>query len=136
MSRVQPISISDDMQAAEQLCYISVVRKCSIDTMNTPMIGFRLDPKLTELMDARCLDLNISRAEWLRSLIVSEVGSPVGEGGGDDQIAIAEQLRVMTDRVGELIQAVEDLETWVLRRIDPVAERVTVVEGMLRIRGR
>jgi hypothetical protein len=100
------------------------------------MIGFRLDPQLTERMDARCLDLNISRAEWLRSLIVAEVGSPVGEGAGDDQVAIADQLRVMTDRVAELIQAVEDLEAWVLRRIDPVAERVTVVEGMLRIRCR
>jgi hypothetical protein len=98
------------------------------------MIGFRLDPKLTELMDARCQDLNITRAEFLRSLIVSEVGSPVGEGAGDGQGA--DQLRVMTDRVAELNQAVEDLEAWVLRRIDPVAERVTVVEGMLRIRGR
>jgi hypothetical protein len=128
------------MQAAEQLCYISVVRKCSIDTMNTPMIGFRLDPKLTELMDARCLDLNISRAEWLRSLIVAEVGSPVGEGGGDDQVAIAEQLRAMADRVSGLNQAIEDLENWTMRRIaagvDPVAERVAAIEGMLRVRGR
>jgi hypothetical protein len=85
-------------------------------------------------MDARCLDLNISRAEWLRSLIVAEVGSPVGGGSGDDQVA--DQLRAMIDQVAELNQAVEDLEAWVLRRIDPVAERVTVVEGMLRIRGR
>lgn len=100
------------------------------------MIGFRLDPALTELMDARCQDLNISRAEWLRSLIMAEVGSPVGEGAGDGQVAIADQLRVMTDRVAELIQAVEDLEAWVLRRIDPVAERVAAIEGMLRIRGR
>jgi hypothetical protein len=126
------------MQAAEQLCYISIVRKCSIDTMNTPMIGFRLDPALTELMDARCRDLNLSRAEWLRSLIVSEVGSPVGEATGDDQVA--DQLRVMTDRVSELNQAIEDLESWTMRRIaagvDPVVERVATIEAMLRVRGR
>jgi hypothetical protein len=102
--------------------------------MNTPMIGFRLDPLLTSLMDARCQDLNISRAEWLRSLIVAEVGSPVGEVAGEGQVA--DQLRVMTDRVAELNQAVEDLEAWVLRRIAPVAERVATIEAMLRVRGR
>jgi hypothetical protein len=108
--------------------------------MNTPMIGFRLDPKLTEMMDARCLDLNISRAEWLRSLIVAEVGSPAPSPTGDDQVAIADQLRVMTDRVSGLNQAIEDLENWTMRRIaagvDPVAERVAAIEGMLRVRGR
>jgi hypothetical protein len=124
------------MRSAEQLCYILVVRKCSIDTMNTPMIGFRLDQSLTALMDARCQDLNISRAEWLRSLIIAEVGSPVGKVADDDQVAIADQLRVMTDRVTELTQAVEDLEAWVLRRIAPVAERVATIEAMLRVRGR
>jgi hypothetical protein len=104
--------------------------------MNTPMIGFRLDPKLTAMMDARCADLNLSRAAWLRSLIVAEVGSPVGKVADDDQVAIADQLRVMTDRVTELTQAVEDLEAWVLRRIAPVAERVATIEAMLRVRGR
>jgi hypothetical protein len=108
--------------------------------MNTPMIGFRLDPKLTELMDARCQDLNITRAEFLRSLIVSEVGSPVGEGAGDGQGAIADRLQMLTDRIAELNQSIEDLENWTMRRIaagvDPVAERVAAIEGMLRVRGR
>jgi hypothetical protein len=98
--------------------------------MNTPMIGFRLDPKLTELMDVRCLDLNISRAEWLRSLIVAEVGSPVGEVAGEGQ------LRAMTDRIDGLEQLIESYEGWVLRRVDPVAERVATIEAMLRVRGR
>jgi hypothetical protein len=104
--------------------------------MNTPMIGFRLDPKLTAMMDARCADLNLSRAAWLRSLIVAEVGSPVGEGAGDDQVAIAPgQLQGLVDRIDGLESLLENYEGWVRRQIAPVADRVAVIEVALKKRG-
>jgi hypothetical protein len=104
--------------------------------MNTPMIGFRLDPRLTEAMDARCEDLNISRAEWLRSLIVSEVGSLPGEATGDDQAAIAPgQLQGLVDRIDGLESLLENYEGWVRRQIAPVADRVAAIEAVLKKRG-
>jgi hypothetical protein len=86
--------------------------------MNTPMIGFRLDPKLTAMMDARCQELGQSRAEWLRGLIVAQVGSPVS-------IDINELARNVADldlRLGAQGESIEGLA----RRVQIVQERLGI----------
>jgi hypothetical protein len=95
--------------------------------MNTPMIGFRLDPQLIEMMDQRCKDLNISRAEFLRGLIVGEVGSPVVEGERDStdvQLAIDG----LGQKVGELDTRMDqmgaDFEAWVSRKLGEMERRL------------
>jgi hypothetical protein len=88
--------------------------------MNTPMIGFRLDPRLTIAMDARCEELGQTRAEWLRGLIVGEVGSPESTdsdgcgktAGGDDRFATIGEVDQRVDGlIGRLEPWIEHFET-------------------------
>jgi hypothetical protein len=95
--------------------------------MNTPMIGFRLDPKLTALMDDRCQDLNISRAEFLRGLIVGELGIPLVEGEPDRtdvQLAIVNLGHRVGDLDSRLDQMGSDFEIW-------VQSKLKAIEGQL-----
>lgn len=97
------------------------------------MVSFRLDPKLAELMDGRCKDLGQTRAEFLRWLITTEVGSPGTESDSTDvQLAIA-------DRIDGLEQLIESYEVWVIRQIGsqvlPVVDRIAVIEAALKKRG-
>jgi hypothetical protein len=88
--------------------------------MNTPMIGFRLDPKLTEAMDARCQDLGQTRAEFLRGLIVGELGIPVVE-GEPDGTGVRLAIDGLGQRVGELDTRLDlmgsDFESWVQSKL-------------------
>ena len=103
--------------------------------MPTPMISFRLDPQLTSMMDARCQDLNISRAEFLRGLIVGEVGSPVTATDGTDVQAAIDGLG---QKVGELDTRMDqmgaDFEAWVSRKLGEMERRLGDRIGRLEAR--
>jgi hypothetical protein len=86
--------------------------------MNTPMIGFRLDPKLTAMMDARCQELGQSRAEWIRSLIVAQVGSPVSIDINELALSVAD----LDLRLGSQGESIEGLA----RRVQIVQERLGI----------
>ena len=95
--------------------------------MPTPMISFRLDPRLAQLMDARCQDLNISRAEFLRGLIIGEVGSPVVEGERDStdvQAAIGGLGQRVSDLDSRLDQMGSDFESWVQSKLKAMEQRL------------
>ncbi len=104
--------------------------------MPTPMVSFRLDPKLAAMMDARCQDLGQTRADWIRGLIVGEVGSPATESDSTDvQLAIA----TLGERVGGLDQQLdamgEQFEGWVLRTLKTtetqLSNRIGAIEARL-----
>jgi hypothetical protein len=93
--------------------------------MNTPMIGFRLDPRLTEMMDARCQDLGQTRAEFLRWLITTEVGSPATDSNRTDVHAAIDGLG---QRVGDLDSRLDqmgsDFEIWVQSKLKTMEQRL------------
>ena len=86
-------------------------------------------------MDTRCQDLNISRAEFLRGLIVGEVGSPVTATDGTDvQAAIDGLGQRVSDLDSRLDQMGSDFEIWVTRKLSDLEKRVGDRSGRLEAR--
>lgn len=103
--------------------------------MNTPMIGFRLDPQLTALMDARCRELDQTRAEFLRGLILAELGSPETVGGGSDGGKVAAEGADRFATIGEVDRRIDDfmgrLAPWTVRTegsLLQLGDRLTLLE--------
>jgi hypothetical protein len=93
--------------------------------MPTPMVSFRLDPKIASIMDARCEALGQTRAEWLRGLIVGEVGSldSADSDGGGKTVAGSDRFATF----GEVDQRIDDL----IGRLEPWIEHFeTVATGL------
>jgi hypothetical protein len=78
-------------------------------------------------MDDRCQDLGQTRAEFLRGLIIGEVGSPVVEGERDStdvQLAIDGLGQRVSDLDSRLDQMGSDFEIWVSRKLSDLEKRL------------